>query len=99
MDEAGMDAYVKYNRFHIEQRPRYTPNLFHHDNFHYNAGEDCYVCLMGQHMNRIGTSHSKTASGYRGESARYRAQNCKGYPLRRLCYKAKGDRRTIEVNH
>lgn len=99
MDEAGMEAYVKYNRFHLEQRPRYKPSPFHHDNFHYNAAEDYYVCPMGQHMTRIGTSHTKTASGYRSESARYRAQNCKGCPLRCLCYKAKGDRRTIEVNH
>ena len=98
MDEAGMEAYVKYNRFHIEQRPRHKPNPFHHDNFHYNADEDYYVCPMGQHMRRVGTVHTKTASGYRSESARYRAQNCKGCPLRCLCYKAKGDRRTIEVN-
>lgn len=99
MDEAGMEAYVKYNRFHLEQRPRYKPNPFHHDNFHYNADGDYYICPMGQHMTRVGTSHSKTASGYRSENARYRAQNCKGCPLRCLCYKAKGDRRTIEVNH
>lgn len=99
MDEAGMDAYVKYNRFHIEQRPRYKPDPFRHDNFHYNADEDYYVCPMGQHMIRVGTSHSTTASGYRSENVRYRAQNCKGCPLRCLCYKAKGDRRVIEVNH
>ena len=99
MDEAGMEAYVKYNRFHLEQRPRYQPNPFHHDNFHYNADEDYYVCPMGQHMTRIGTAHSKTASGYRSENARYRAQNCNGCPLRCFCYKAKGDRRIIEVNH
>ncbi len=99
MEEAGMQAYVKYNRFHIELRPRYNPNPFHHDTFHYNADEDYYVCPMGQHMTRIGTSHSKTASGYRSQSTRYRAQNCKGCPLRCLCYRAKGDRRIIEVNH
>lgn len=99
MDEAGMEAYVKYNRFHLEQRPRYRPAPFHHDNFHFNAEEDYYVCPMGQHMRRIGTTRSTTASGYRSESARYRAQNCKGCPLRCLCYKARGDRRTIEVNH
>ena len=99
MDEAGMEAYVKYNRFHLEQHPRYKPNPFNHDNFHYNAAEDYHVCQMGQHMTRIGTSHPKTASGYRSETARYRAQNCSGCPLRCLCYKAKGDRRTIEVNH
>lgn len=99
MDEAGMEAFVKYNRFHIEQRPRYEPSPFHHDNFHYNIAEDYYVCPMGQHMTRIGTSHSKTATGYRSENARYRAQNCKGCSLRCMCYKAKGDRRIIEVNH
>ena len=99
MAEAGIEAYVKYNRFHLEQHPRYKPNPFNHDNFHYNAAEDYYVCPMGQHMTRIGTSHLKTSSGYRSENARYRAQNCNGCPLRGLCYKAKGDRRTIEVNH
>ena len=99
MNEAGMEAYVKYNCFHLEQRPRYKPNPFHRDNFHYNADEDYYVCPIGQHMTRIGTAHSKTASGYRSESARYHAQNCKGCSLRSLCYKAKDDRRTIEVNH
>lgn len=96
---AGMEAYVKYNRFHLEQRPRYKPNPFHHDNFYYNADQDYYVCPMGQRMTRVGTSHSKTASGYHSENARYQARNCKGCPLRCLCYKAKGDRRTIEVNH
>ena len=99
MNQAGIEAYVKYNRFHIEQRPRYRPNPFHHDNFHYNAEEDYYVCPMGQHMTRIGTSHSKTASGYITDNARYQAQNCKGCPLRCLCYKAKADKRIIEVNH
>ncbi len=54
---------------------------------------------MGQHMRRVGTTHSRTGSGYSSESACYRAQNCKGCPLRCLCYKAKDDQRTIEVNH
>ena len=99
MEESGIDAYVKYNRFHIEHRPQYKPNPFQHDNLHYNASEDYYVCPMGQHMTRVGTSHSKTASGYRSENAQYRAQNCQGCPLRCLCYKAKADQRTIEVNH
>lgn len=99
MEEAGIEAYVKYNRFHIEHRPRYTPNPFHSDNFYYNENEDYYVCPMGQHMERIRTKHSKTASGYRSENAQYRAQNCQGCPLRCMCYNSKSDRRVIEVNH
>ncbi len=88
MDEAGMKAYAKYNRFHLEQQPRYKTNPFHHDNFHYNTDEDYYGCPIGQHMTRIGTSHSKTASGYRSENTRYRTQNYRGCPLRCLCYQA-----------
>ncbi len=99
MEEAGIEAYVKYNRFHIEHRPRYTPNPFHSDNFYYNEEEDYYVCPMGQHMESIGTKHSKTASGYRSENARYQAQRCDGCPLRCMCYNSKSDRRVIEVNH
>lgn len=99
MEEAGIEAYVKYNRFHIEHRPRYTPNPFHSDNFYYNEEEDYYVCPMGQHMERIGTKHSKTASGYCSENARYQAQRCEGCPLRCLCYKSKENRRIIEINH
>lgn len=99
MEESGIEAYVKYNRFHIEHRPRYAPDPFHSDSFHYNAEEDYFVCPMGQHMERIGVKHSKTASGYQSESVRYRARNCKGCPLRCLCYRSKADRRVIEVNH
>lgn len=99
MEESGMEAYVKYNRFHIEQRPRFKPNPFHADSLHYNEKEDYYVCPMGQHMTRIGTKTRPSASGYKGEFALYKAQNCKGCPLRGMCYKSKTDRRTIEVNH
>lgn len=99
MSENSIEAYVKYNYFHMEQRPRFKPNPFKAENFYYNKGQDYCICPMGQHMRRIGTSYSKTASGYRSEKARYRARNCKGCPLRCLCYKARGDRRTIEINH
>ena len=98
MQENGIEAFVKYNYFHKEQRPRYTPNPFHAESLHYNAGEDYYVCPMGQHMNRIGTRRDKTASGYITESARYKAQRCEGCPLRGSCFKAQGNR-IIEVNH
>jgi transposase len=99
MKDAGIDAYVKYNYFHREQRPRYVPNPFSPDQFYYNAAEDYYVCPMGQHMNRIGTTHKKTDSGYQSELAKYRAQNCEGCPLRGSCYKGARPQRVIEVNH
>lgn len=99
MEENGTEAFVKYNYFHKEHRPRYKPNPFHQDSFYYNEEKDYYVCPMGQHMRRIGTRHTKTESGYVTESARYRAVRCQGCPLRCLCFKSKAENRTIEVNH
>ena len=99
MEEAGMDAYVKYNWFHKEQRPRYKVNPFHPEGMYYNEKDDYYVCPMGQHMERMGTRHPKSDRGYTAESACYRARNCKGCPLRGQCYKGNEDRRVIKVNH
>ena len=98
MEENDMEAYVKYNRFHIEHRMHHTPNPFSAEGMYYNKEKDFYVCPMGQHMERTGTKHGKTDSGYIMESARYRAGNCSGCPLRGQCFKAKGNR-VIEVNH
>ena len=99
IDNNGAAAYVKYNRFHIEHRPRYTPDPFRSENFYYNKEGDYCVCPMGQHMARTGSSGKKSASGFVSERATYTAQNCKGCPLRCLCFKAAGDRRVIERNH
>lgn len=98
MDENNTEAFVKYNYFHKEQRPRYQPNPFHQDSLYYNAEQDYYVCPMGQHLNRTGTKRSKTASGYMTESVRYQASRCQGCPLRSRCFKAQGNR-IIEVNY
>ncbi|MEI3343016.1 MAG: transposase [Coprobacter fastidiosus] len=37
--------------------------------------------------------------GYRSEVDVYRAVNCKGCPLRGMCYSSVIDRRSIKVNH
>ena len=98
MDGNGTEAFVKYNYLHKEQKPRYKPNPFHPESLYYNEEEDCYVCPMGQHMNRIGMKRGKTCSGYVTESIRYQAARCEGCPLRGQCFNAKGNR-IIEVNH
>lgn len=99
MEDNGADAYVKYNRFHMEHRPQYTPDPFRSENFYYNKEHDYCVCPMGQHMTRTGTSHKESASGYVSEKATYTAQNCRGCPLRCLCFNANGDKREIDRNH
>lgn len=98
MSENDMTAYVKYNHFHREQRPRFKPDPFKAENFYYNADGDYCICPMGQKMSRVGTRRSRTGSGYMSENARYRAVRCEGCPLRCLCFRSKGNR-TVEINH
>ena len=98
MEQKGVEAFVKYNYFHKEQRKAITQNPFLVANLFYNAEHDFYVCPMGQRMRWIGTTKIKTGSGYKAAIFKYQAQRCQGCPLRGQCFKAKGNR-IIQVNH
>ena len=99
MDANGMEAYVKYNYFHKEQKKPFMEDIFRLENLYYNKEQDYFVCPMGQHMERVGTAHTKTESGYRTLTGVYRAKNCEGCPLRWGCYKGKEPARTVKANH
>ena len=99
MEENGIQAYVKYNYFHMEQKRSFKLDPRRVENLHYNAEGDYFVCPMGQHMRRVGTRHDRTESGYVTELAVYRAQRCQGCPLRARCYRRKRGNREIEVSH
>ena len=99
MEINDIEAYVKYNLFHKEQKRSFKQDIFRIENLYYNADEDYFVCPMGQHMECIGVRYGKTESGYMTQSTVYRATNCEGCPLRWGCFKRKQGNREIEVNH
>ena len=98
MEENEIEAFVKYNYFHAEQKKKFRENAFIAQNLFYNSTDDYFVCPMGQHLKNKGTVIKKNGHGYKSEITVYKAANCNGCPLRYLCYKAKGNRK-IEVNH
>ena len=98
MENHDIEAYVKYNMFHAEDKRKMRNNPFLVRNMYYNAEDDYYVCPRGQHLDHIGDELSKSDLGYVSTISKYRAQNCTGCPFRGLCHKAKGNR-VIEVNH
>lgn len=99
MESHDMEAYVKYNLFHKEQKRAFKNDIFRIENLYYNPDGDYFVCPMGQHMERAGVRHGKTNNGYRTESVIYRARRCEGCPLRWGCYKKRSGNRETEVNH
>lgn len=101
LEEEKVDAFVKYNYFHKEQRQhnkRVDKEPFQSDKLYYNPHKDCYYCPMGQMMEFQYTSKRKTQAGYEQTYNVYQARNCNGCPLRSICHDSK-DHRKIQVNH
>lgn len=98
MENAGIEAFVKYNYFHKEQKRAWKKDAFAIQNLYYNRERDYYVCPMGQHMEYKGQRKSKSDLGYVSILKRYQAQNCEGCPLKSQCHKSKANR-IIEVNY
>lgn len=98
LEEKEVEAYVKYNYFHKEQKKKMKNNPFLVQNLFYNRELDFYICPMGQRMENIGKGQRISSNGYESQITHYQAKRCDGCPLRSLCHQAKGNRR-IEVNH
>ena len=98
MQNNNIEAFVKYPGFHAEQKKSWKNNAFISQNLFYNKEKDYFVCPMGQHMEKVGTSTRKSESGYVSNTTLYQAKRCAGCPLKCLCHNAKGNRQ-IEVNH
>lgn len=98
LEENQLEAFIKYNYFHQEQKKKYQHNPFLAQNLYYNEQQDFYVCPMGQHLEKVGQYKRKTELGYVSTVSSYAARRCQGCPLRGQCFKGKG-KRIIEVNH
>jgi transposase len=98
MEDNNIEAYVKYNYFHKEQKRAWKKNPFAVQNLFYNNKKDFFICPMGQKLTNIGNKNSKSDLNYISTVTRYQAQSCNGCPLRGLCHKSKNNR-IIEVNY
>jgi len=98
MEKKGIEAFVKYNYFHKEQKRAWKKNAFAVQNLFYNKDKDFFICPMGQRLTNTGTKKSKSDLGYISTVTRYKAQNCNNCPLSCLCHKSKNNR-VIEVNY
>ena len=98
MENEAIEAFVKYNFFHKEQKRKMKDDIFLTQNLFYNPQEDYFVCPMGQHLNKIGQGKRTSANGYVSTITYYQATRCEGCPLRGQCHQSKTERR-IEVNH
>lgn len=98
MEQKQIDAYVKYNYFHKEQKRPQKLNPFLVQNLYYNELENFFVCPMGQKLEHIGKGKRKSINGFISQVDYYQARRCEGCPLRGMCHKSAGNKK-IEINH
>ena len=98
MEEEAIEAYVKFNYFHKEQKKAFKTDPHKVENLHYNTSEDYFVCPMGQHMRMVAEYEKTNASGYVSQIKKYQAKDCSRCHMRGRCFKGEGNR-NIEVNH
>lgn len=98
MEQNDIEAFVKYNYFHKEQKRSIKNNIFLPQNLYYNEDQDYFVCPMGQHLTKRGIGTRTSDNGYKSDVSYYQAVNCNECPLRGQCHKSKGNR-ILEVNH
>lgn len=97
-EENDIEAFIKYNYFHKEKKRKFREDIKQSENLYYNEEKDCFYCPMGQEMQKVAIRANKTKTGYEQEISFYRAQNCKGCPMRPGCHNGIGNR-TFQVNH
>jgi len=98
MKEESIDAYVKFNYYHKEQKEAFKTDPHKVENLHYNQAGDYFICPMGQHMQVVAEYEKTNASGYVSQIKKYQARDCSRCHMRGRCFKGEGNR-SIEVNH
>jgi len=97
LEENDVEAFVKYQYFHMEQTKKWKEDPYRTENLPYDENDDSYTCPADKKMNFIGEKVKITDNGFRQVKRLYQAENCNGCPMREACNRSKWNRR-IEIN-
>jgi transposase len=92
LEAEGVNAYVKYNTFHQETKPRHKPNPFAIEQMPYDELQDAFTCPNGKQLRYKATHRYRTDNGYESQRRLYECEDCSECPLKTKCTKAKGNR-------
>lgn len=93
LDEKDIQAFVKYNTFHQEQKKKVAEDQFRTENLPYDSDKDEFTCPAGKPLRYEKAIDYETANGYKTQRKVYKATGCAGCELRQRCHKGEGDRR------
>lgn len=97
LEQQGIEAFVKYNTFHQESRPRHRSNPFAAEKMPYDKAQDTFTCPNGRRLHYKTTWRVRSENGYQSERRIYECTDCSQCPLKEKCTRAQGNRQ-IQVS-
>lgn len=97
LEQQGLESYIKYNTFHLEQKKRRRKNRFLASRFPYDPETDTFCCPADRRMYYRRTRKYTTANGYESTRRLYECESREGCALKPDCTRSKGNR-WIKVN-
>lgn len=90
LKECGINSYIKYNTFDMEQTRRFKKDIFNVKNWEYIAEEDAYICPAGKKVKCLYPKISANERGFVSYEKVYQCEEiCNGCEHREKCYKGK----------
>jgi transposase len=89
----GQIAHIKPQNYEQSKTRKYRTNAYLRENMPYDAQEDTYTCPAGKQFEPIGEIKRRSNSGYEATVSVYECFTCEGCPQKKLCTRAKGNRR------
>ena len=89
----GQIAYIKPQNYEKSKTRKYRTNAYLRENMPYDAQTDTYTCPAGKQFEPIYQTKRKSKTGYEAAISVYECFACEGCPQKKLCTRAKGNRR------
>jgi hypothetical protein len=98
LDQAGSEAYLKYNTFFLETKRFWRKrNPYHIQFFTHDESRDLFYCPEGKPLNFVKTIASVSENKFKSVRRIYEAADCDTCPVKGKCTKAQGNRK-IQVS-
>lgn len=100
LEDNEIGNYMKFPQYHNEQTQKHKENIFHKDNFPYNADTDSYTCPNNQQLTlQREYQQENERTGFKSTLKEYAYSDCNQCPLYAQCCKSEtGGNRTITIN-
>ena len=93
VQQRGQIAYIKPQNYEKSKTRKYRTNPYLRDNMPYDAQTDTYTCPAGKQFVPSCKAKRRSKTGYEATVSVYECFACEGCPQKKLCTRAKGNRR------